>query len=156
MTRRHPFFAIAVLGFCAWQSRGLFDAWRHAPFDHLGWLAFAVWVLPVALTLCRNGAAIEINESLLLAAALCSLIGAATDINLVQHIAFAAALGIFAYSKRRLAVWLATAAAWMPVFGWLTSNFGTGRVAFVRIVAAVAASAWACWTLRVEETKCAA
>ena len=35
-----------VLAFCAWQSADLLTAWRHSPFDRLGWLALVLWLTP--------------------------------------------------------------------------------------------------------------
>ena len=29
----------AILAFCAWRSADLLNAWRHSPYDRLGWLA---------------------------------------------------------------------------------------------------------------------
>ena len=145
MKTRFPWFGLAVLGFCAWQARDLFTAWRHAPFDRFDAPAFAVWTLPVALAVRRGRAAAGVaSPTLLLLAAVGTLLGSALDLNVLQNAALAVALGSFVVSGAALVPWLLAAPAWMPAFGWLTSGSGVAAVSAARLAVAGAASFWAC------------
>ena len=144
MKTNSPWFGLAVLGFCGWQARDLFTAWRHAPFDRFDAPAFALWALPVILVAIRERTPRVVNPTLLLAAAATTLLGSALDLNLLQNLALASVFGSFVVSRAALVPWLLAAPAWMPVFGWLTSGLGAAGVAAARLAVAGAASFWAC------------
>jgi hypothetical protein len=138
---------LALLAFCAWQCRALLNAWQHAPFDHFGWVALAIWIVPaVARDFGRRA-----DDTLLLIAAGCSFAGAAADLNVLKYAGLAASLAALTPPPRRTAPWMLGALAWMPVFGWLGSSLGPRWIVVARIcIATVAASsAW----LRVGERR---
>jgi hypothetical protein len=146
MKRRAIFFAVFVLGFCAWQSRDLLVAWRHAPFDRADPVAFAIWLVPVAFAWAHgriNGLA---NSTWLLVAAAASLLGAITDLHLLPQLALAFALASFLPANTSILPWLLAAVAWMPVLGWGSSAVGLGwpAVTAVRLLLALPAAIWEC------------
>jgi hypothetical protein len=143
MKRHSTLFVWLVLAFCLWQSRDLLDAWRHAPFDRLDPLVFAIWASPLALAWVRHGIGAGANVTLLLLAATVSLLGAISDLNVLQQVALAAALGsCLASDAAALTPWLLAAIAWMPAFGWFASALGLQGVIAARLTIAVTAAAW--------------
>ena len=153
---KRNFCALAGVGFCIWQARDLFTAWRYGPFDRCDPLAFVLWVVPVVLTWARRDAS-PVNTTLLLAAAAVTTLGSALDLNVLQNAALAVALSSFAASRTAFAPWLLAAPAWWPAFGWAVSGWGAEAVGASRLMVAGAAAAWGCWLmLRTNQTPQAA
>jgi hypothetical protein len=144
MKHRSPVLAVSVLGFCAWQSRDLWDAWRHAPFDRLDPLVFAIWVSPALFAFCLGRVSGAANAILLLIAAAASLLGAISDLNVLQQLALAAALASFVPANAFVMPWLLASVSWMPVFGWCGSGWGLPAVIAARLLLALAAAVWGC------------
>lgn len=142
MKRTPPFLIFATVGFCVWQARDLFNAWRYAPFDRFDPLAFVVWLLPVVAARIRRRDGFPLNPTVLLLAAGTTMLGSTLDLNVLQNLALAAALGSFVVCRASLVPWLLAAPAWMPVFGWVGSGGGFAAVAAMRLTLAGVASAW--------------
>lgn len=110
----------AITAFAAWQSADLVSAWRHAPLERGGWLAFAVWILPLLLNPRLPEAPRPLwPASVALALALMGTLG---SLNAACYAGLAlAVVGQTGWSMRR-ALWLASAIAWMPLLGWLSRD----------------------------------
>ncbi len=108
-----------VTVFCAWHSADLVSAWKHAPYDHFGWLALLIWVIPALWSIAHR--AHDIYQFKLAAISLTvALIGVIGDLNFLVYWGLAGALGSLAQFRPLSAwPWLALAMCWMPVFGWL-------------------------------------
>jgi hypothetical protein len=117
----------AITLYAAWNARHLLGAWLHSPFDRCDSLAFVLWIVPV---LClwvtrrlkkRPG---RVACGAFAIALLISFAGVATDLSVLEYIAFAIALAGFLPVQRATVVWLACAPAWMPAAGWAMSSNG--------------------------------
>lgn len=138
------------MALCAWQSLpGLVNAWRHSPFDRLGWLAFLLWLAPwmAALHAPNRDAPMLRRMSW---AALPTLVAAALgDLNVLRHMALVLALAA-SFRPRRLAwTWLVLGVCWMPALGWMGAQLKAPGVIILRLSLGLAA-AWAgcrnqCW-----------
>lgn len=147
----------AILVFCLWRSADLLSAWRNAPYDRWGWLAFALWCLPAVAALVRGHAAwgaarwMACLPWLALALALAGSLG---EVNFLAYWGLACALAGWSATGAnpppapRLAavwpagLWLLLAVCWMPVLGWVASSFSPASVAGLRLtLAALAAGA---------------
>jgi len=132
MSRKPPLAGMAVVLFCAVQCRPLLLAWLHSPFDHFGWAVFGMWLFPVAFGLFRPGPA-QPAEWLPVAAAVCSLTGAALDFNALRNIGLALSLAAFLpWPVLGAVIWAGIAVSWMPVFGFLGSSIGLTAVLVAR------------------------
>ena len=146
MTRR---FAIAILVLATTQAWSLFDAWLHSPYDQLGTLAAAIWIIPVFLT--RRG---EPSPRLAWIAAGLALAGAALDFHLLGQAALAAAAGalvVRSISRPAAIAWLGSSICWMPVFSYLLGGLAGAAPPLVmglRLAMAVAGCAAACMNRR--------
>jgi hypothetical protein len=149
LPRRPSLVAAAVVIYCGWQSLSLIEAWRHAPFDRLGWVAFLIWLAPLAVLWFRPGDAMRIagaNPVLLWLGLSLSVVGMLGEINVLCHAGFACALaGTIGWSWN-FAFWLLSAVSWMPVFGYFVSSLAPQLVPAARLVVATLAAGW---TLRV-------
>jgi len=132
MSRKPFLIGALVVVFCAAQCPWLLSAWLHSPFDHLGWVVFGMWLCPMVFGLFRS-APPEPAEWLLVAAAGCSLAGAALDVNALRNIGLALSLAAFLpWRTPGALLWTGVAVAWMPVFGWLGSSIGLAAVLAAR------------------------
>jgi hypothetical protein len=111
-----------VTAFCAWHAADLLHAWRHSPYDRLGWLALIIWTAP-------SGRAVwsRVNPArqfkLAMVSLLLALIGVMGELNFLVYWGLAVAIGGLAGIAGRAWLWLALAVCWMPVFGWFGSQF---------------------------------
>lgn len=127
-----------LLGYAAWQSREIVASWRHAPFEQLGWLAFAIWLCPVLL---RGGWRIQVPG--LAAAGLAAVAaGQLGDLNALCQVGLAALLASTAPCRQRW-LWMLTAIAWLSPLGWLGSRteLPPAALAAMRILIACAGAA---------------
>ena len=130
---------LAVLLFAAWQSSDLPKAWQHSPHDRLGWLALLVWLAPLARRLAGKGRhEFSANPCLLGAAILAGTLGELTELHFFGHVALALAAAAWIKISWRSCLWLATAVAWMPVFGWWLTEFSGGTVFALRLLLSIA------------------
>ena len=129
---------IAICLYTAWNARDLFSAWRHAPYDRMDALAFAVWIVPAFVCLIRGT---EAGFPRLIAGLLLSLAGSLVDLNFLKQAALACALAGFARSGPASWFWLACSVSWMPVLGWCASAAGPFPVQILRILLAAAGTA---------------
>lgn len=145
--RRLPWLELAILGYAGWRCRTLFSTWFTNPYDRLGWLAFAVWILPLGLDeggaprAAGSGARRPwyLGLGLLLIA-----FGDLGRLNAAQYVGLALIVIGFAPRHRR-GLWGLAAIAWMPPLGWVASRYGIhpDAAGMVRVVVAMAACDWA-------------
>lgn len=132
---------LAIAAFCAWQASDLLTAWRHSPFDRLGWLSFAIWMAP-SVVIPVSPSELKPDSTLSSVLALATLlVGRVLDLNALLCVALALSLSAFVPTSPRKMFWLAGAVAWMPVLGWLAHDLPTIAVSSIRLVTAAAAGA---------------
>ena len=129
---------LAVFAFCAWQAADLITAWRHSPFDRLGWLSFAIWLLPLGFVWFWGPATPTGSLPLTAAALVTSLAGRVLDMHLIICGALALAGAALAPAGPRRFIWLIGALCWMPVTGWLLHSLPASAVAALRLSLALA------------------
>lgn len=132
-----------VVGLCGWQAGDLTTAWRHSPFDALGWLALGIWLSPTLSSLFVSRAERPLahwSSGLSWAGLLICLIGILTDMHFPEHCALALACAAVTPVGRGFALWLALSVAWMPALGWWLGGIPTPGIVLVRLGLAVAAA----------------
>ncbi len=147
-----PWIEAAITGFALWTARDLVNAWLHSPLDRGGWLAWLLWCVPVAWTMVgfrgtagrrlpgmpapARSAPPQVRAGFLAGALGCAVAASGSDLNVLGHLGLAVALAAWARPPRPGAVWvwLVTAVAWMPVFGWLTGGTFGAALPLVRVV----------------------
>lgn len=142
--RRSSLVAVAIVAYCAWQARDIVGAWRHAPFDRLGWLSLLIWAFPLAWIWRRefqkNHA---VGSATVLVAGLgISLLGTLGEVNALCYLGLACALAGTVSWSWVLLPWLIAGVAWMPVFGYLVSRGAAGLILPGRLLLALAAALW--------------
>jgi hypothetical protein len=154
--RNAPWLEFTLLAYGAWRCHGLLQTWFTAPYDQLGWLAFAFWILPLGLNAQSIGlptAGSGRKRPWCLAAGLALIcLGDAGAINALKHLGLALILiGFAPRSGRKL--WALGAIAWMPALGWAASRLGVdpAGVGMGRAVIAMCSCAW--W-LGAQQTEC--
>jgi hypothetical protein len=135
--RRVPWIQLAITAWSAWQARELLVAWRTSPYDRLGWLALAVWLAPLAL-LARRPDARSAATWPWFAAIACAFIGLVGELHVLAYVGLAVALAAFRRPDARWAVWLASACAWWPVFGYSLKGLPIAAMPAVRLAVAAA------------------
>ena len=142
-----------VAAFCAWHSADLLHAWRHSPYDRLGWLALLLWALPAVRAVWR-GSKPAYGFKLAVGSLALALIGVLGGLNFLVYWGLAGAIGSLAGVAGRAWLWLFLAICWMPVFGWFGSQLHLPAlpVNILRLLLAFAAAAagW-CGLARVPE-----
>ena len=134
---------LAILAFCAWQATDLVVAWRHSPFDRLGWVAFLIWLGPAVLEWIRNPGPREPALPYLLAALVLAFAGRLLDINAPRSLALGCALAAFVTPTGLRLLWALSAVAWMPVMGWVLRDLPPVAVGGLRCLLALAGvAAW--------------
>jgi hypothetical protein len=131
---------IALL-WCAGWSTDLLAAWRHAPYDRLGWVAASGWAIAF---LVAAKSSTRLAGWWLAVGGLASFISVAGELNVAQHAALALVAAALAGGGFRGAVLVLLALGWMPVLGWALRATGPAAVNSLRAVAALAAvgTAW--------------
>lgn len=117
-----PAIAWAVLAFAAWQSSELLNAWRNSALDHLGWVAFLVWLTPAFAQLgplrTIHPCPPALTSTLIAASLAAALVGILADFNTASYVSLAFAVAALGGWSRFHPLWLASAIAWMPAFSW--------------------------------------
>lgn len=145
--RNAPWLECVILVYGFWRCFGLLRAWFTAPFDQLGWIAFALWILPIGLNARDHGLPTAGSgrwRPWCLAAGVGLIFcGDAGEVNALKHGGLALVLIGFAPRAGRL-FWAACAVAWMPALGWGASRFGVEPAAagMGRAVIAMSGCAW--------------
>jgi len=123
------------LGYGVWQCLPLLDAWTHSRLDAGGAVAFLLW-LAGALVLAAR--AIPGTRCILIGLSAFILAGM-TDLHVIRQIGLAFLLAAWITPTPRIGwlVWLAGAAAWMPLFGYLLPRGWETAGTVLRIVLAV-------------------
>lgn len=133
-----PLVELAILSFAAWQAHDLLNAWQHSPHDRLGWLALMVWLAPWAFYwVDKRRPELSANPFLLGAAILAGALSELTELHFFGHVALALAVAAWFKISWRWLLWLAAAAAWMPVFGWWLTDFSGATVFLLRLLLAL-------------------
>lgn len=132
---------VAILVFCAWQAADLVVAWRHSPFDRLGWVAFLIWLGPALYDWVRTSSTREPALGYLLAALVLAFAGRLLDINAPRSLALGCALASFVTPTGPRLIWALTAVAWMPVMGWVLRDLPPVAVGGLRCLVALAGAA---------------
>ena len=126
--------ATVAIAYAATACADLIAAWQRSPFDRLGWLALAIWLLPLALRM-RDGA---LSVGWLAFGLLVSTFGRMGDLNAAQHVGLAWCLVAIVPRGRGRWLWLATSISWMPLLGWVGCRGLAGyEVAALRVLLAV-------------------
>jgi exosortase/archaeosortase family protein len=140
-----PWLELTLLAYAGWCASGLVATWIWTPFDRLGWLAFAVWLLPlVAPARDAVGRMPPWTRIGALAVGLGALLaGNVADVNFFYHVGLAAILTSF-NRRRGYLLWAMGAVAWLPASGWFASRAGIdpSTFAFIRVFLASVATAW--------------
>ncbi|HYE06764.1 MAG TPA: hypothetical protein VEL07_14700 [Planctomycetota bacterium] len=131
-----PWAQLAVLACCAVQSRRLPIEWmKHTPYERFGWIALAVWLIPLAMRPWsrdpRPTAMWPSYVGLVLA-----FIGTVGDLNAIIYVGTAFAAAALLPPGWRWLAWLACAASWWTAFGYLLTSQSTTVVATSRIAVA--------------------
>lgn len=159
-TRTAPWLEVAILVYAGWRCRTLLDTWFTNPFDRLGWLAFALWILPVGLHAQRTGLPVagsgRLRSWLLGAGVAFICLGDVGSLNAIKYAGVA--LNFMGFAPRRGRwLWAATAVTWMPALGWAASRFGIepNAAGLGRAAVALAGCGWMLWvngSIRPEHT----
>ncbi len=139
--RQVPWAQLAVLACCAVQCRRLPIEWiKHTPFERFGWIALAIWLLPVVLRpWSRDPHPTALWPSYLGLGLV--FIGTVGQLNAVIYVGAAFAAAALVPPNWRWLVWLACAASWWTAFGYLLKSQSTTVVATLRIVVATIGAA---------------
>lgn len=143
-----------IVLFCTGHSASILQAWRHSPFDKLGWMAFLVWLGPLLLGLGGYRATSgpkETDSSLtpwLLGSALILVVaGIVSSLNALKYAALACSLvGLLRWNAWNL-VWLVAAVSWMPWLGWVGGGMGSHTLPGLRLAVAAAGMLCGCRAL---------
>jgi len=131
-----------VAAFCAWHAAaGLIPAWRHSPYDRLGWLALLLWLVPAARNIAAGAEPSRRLVLTLLSLGL-ALVGVIGDLNFLVYCGLAGVTGALADVSGRAWLWLVLAGCWMPAFGLLCSKISISPhpVPVLRLVVAALAA----------------
>ena len=138
---------LAIVAYCAWQSRDLIVTWQISTTDRLAWLAMLIWCLPVPVS-CFTSFEMKGDKRFRAIlpglALLLGIVGQLGQANTLQHVALALALGAVARQTTASVVWLFCAVCWMPLFGWLARGISPGGLIPLRLLLAASATAWMC------------
>ena len=145
--------------FCLAISGPLFASWIHSPYDHLGWLAFSIWLLPIALI--RNPDSIESTCGSLtnsrpdgsstkhatpIALSWSGLIfgtaGNMGELNALKYIGLSFAIASLRRWSGIPMCWMCASISWMPFFGWLARDLQPSTVTGLRIFLASSGTIW--------------
>jgi exosortase/archaeosortase family protein len=129
---RLPWLEVALVGYALLANRALVGGWRVAPYDRFGWIAFLIWLVPLAR---RNPAStgarrVQVNRPLVAGLGLAAvLLGQFVEFNVARQTGLALIL-ISLAPWRSPWIWAACACAWLPATGWLASRFAIDPTLF--------------------------
>lgn len=125
MNRSYPSaIEVAVVAYCLFEARSL--RWADTPAMHWGWLALLIWCVPIAyhmLHCIRYKLPKGYSPLLLGLAVLTALLGSLSDLNALRHLSLAFGLAGLMPLCWPMLIWLPTAAAWMPAFGYFARYY---------------------------------
>ncbi len=127
---------VAITVYAAWNARIVLGAWQHSPFDRCGFVAFILWIVPVACLFVARRLTERPTQASSAAfgiALLLSFAGVAMDLSVLEYAGLAIALAGFLPVQGATFVWLVCAAAWMPAAGWAFSAHGYITVNAMRV-----------------------
>jgi hypothetical protein len=132
--------ALAVTAYCAWSARDIVPSWWNAPYNRLGWIAFLIWLIPLAREAMRRN--IEPFALLLWGGLGLSLIGTIGEQNALCYLGFSCALAALPHwSFLCRLLWLAASISWMTVLGYAAerASLSNRPVLMLRLLAAAGA-----------------
>lgn len=141
-----PLLELAIVLFSAWLSRDILTAWCHSPRDQFAWLAMIVWLAPLAMRIISQETASP--SVIFLTAAI--LIGACSgflQIHALGHIALVLAMAARITRSKANIVWMISALAWMPLFGWGAAGISNSWILIARLALAIVGMA-AVWPFK--------
>ena len=143
MKHANSLLACSVLAFTLWKARSQASAWFNSPYDHLGWVAFAAWLLaPLVARAVRPADDLR----WLTAALLLSIFGTVADLSALHNCALAVALASFVQPGGERLFWLAGFLGWTSALGWSLNGCSSSAVIGVRLsITAVSCSPWFCF-----------
>ncbi|MDP1835578.1 MAG: hypothetical protein Q8K75_06560 [Chlamydiales bacterium] len=129
----------AILAYCVWQASDLPVSWLTAPAVKYAWIAFIIWCLPAFwhIGYCILNEKPKGSQPWLLGAAIvASLLGMLGSLNMLKHIGLALAIaGLIPFSLG-VPIWVGTALAWLPGFGWMIKGLPFVVIPIIQIVIA--------------------
>ena len=122
--RRPSAIALAIIALCAWQSSfHLIGAWRDDPQNHLGWLAFLIWLSVAIYLLIRPTTGNETASFVLLGMGLTlCVLGMLGSVNVLRYLGLGCAIAGMNPWSWKLLPWLMVSVVWMPAFSVLASK----------------------------------
>lgn len=130
---------LAIAAYAIWSSRSLYAFWRDDPYGYTGWIALAIWLLPLLARPIRQARG---SDVLLVAGLVLTLLGHVVEIHALHYAGLALIVGSAASWNAGTAVWILGAVSWMPVLGYLAKAAPSSVVCIGRIVLAVVFSAF--------------
>jgi exosortase/archaeosortase family protein len=127
-----PWLEAALVGYAVLANRALVGNWRVAPYDHLGWIALLIWLVPL---LRRNPASagarrMQIHRPLVAGLGLAAvLLGQFIEFNVARQTGLALIL-ISLAPWRSPWIWAGCAGAWLSATGWMASRFAIDPTLF--------------------------
>ncbi|TXI37710.1 MAG: hypothetical protein E6Q59_07460 [Nitrosomonas sp.] len=141
----------AVLAYCLWQASDLPISWLHAPLVRYAWIAFIIWCIPTLWHMSRSlldNTPKGYSPYLLAAAITASLLGSLGSLHLLRHLGLAFAIGGIVPFHYSTLIWMATAIAWLPGFGWMIKSLPLTIIPIIQIVIAAVGSCTMILSLR--------
>lgn len=150
--RRPIWLGLALVAYCAWRSDDIVGAWQKDPRNFFGWVAFLIWLSPLASPRIRVDAAqgfTKENYAFLWSGLGMSFIGTLGELNTLCYAGLACVLvGMSKWSWLRIP-WLVAACCWMPLFGYaLLKVFPQSVVLPARLTIAAIAAGWTFYAAR--------
>lgn len=118
---------IFIITLSALLSSDLLVAWSRSPFEQFAWIALLLWICPIFF---RKS---EAHMPILFLGFFFAIIGWVGDLNFLQHVGLACSVGSLLISRYSHIIWLVSAIAWMPAFGWIGSHYFFEYVIIARI-----------------------
>lgn len=109
--------AVAVIVYCLVSSLTLFQSWQSSPFERLSALAFLLWLSPLLIKREKTPSLFFLYSGLFI-----TLLGSLGSLNTLKYLGLALSIASFAPWGVGMAIWLFSAIAWMPVFGWIGTH----------------------------------
>lgn len=150
--KRYPtWLEFAVVAYCVWQAWDL--EWASTPAVRRGGLAFALWCIPIGWNqsqAIRHDRAKGYTAFLLCAGVLFALLGSMGSLRVLTHLGLACALAGTIPFTWPMVIWLASAIAWMPAFGWLLRALSIPIIQLLQFTCVLLGTGIMLWTWREE------
>lgn len=153
---------LAILFVCFLNSfSSLITAWELSPYDHLAWIAFIIWSVPILVYQClsikqKQSLPPPYHPILLGFVILLSSLSLIASLNVLMHFALALALVAFIPWFKEWVIWIIASISWMPFFGYLYALYFDRFFLFWRVVIAIFAALWTLFFLnkQIRDSSC--